>query len=707
MIAGLLVRGYKVYNNVKFIPFFELIHENLKLFIGPNGVGKSSILESLDIFFNNAKWKQQVERTDGYVAPLLLIDRNKINKFSETSVEYLQKISNFLWNENYEDDKLHYSYISDFFTFRDRIKPLYEKSHYLILLGIASSSIPFKKDFSFATFDSKIKRQILGFLVADDEDGRLKLKDQNSLIKLLNEIQETFTYIYIPTETNITEYLRLESNDMQKLTDKKIVENIDNILNSKIIKSEVSAGEVTSQETQNILELINEKLQLNFNEIESTIQKIDSRYRFQEEGSPKLTAKDINRQIIKAFYTKRILKFDSKPIESLSSGERKKALIDIAYSFLGQEKRQQEKEVILAIDEPEASLDMSIRYEQFDRIEKLAKICQVLVATHWYGSLPILQDGLINHIEKDDKGIPKIRLYKVHNYFEDRKDDPDDIYFKSFSDLSLSILTSLKNKNINWIIVEGPEDKNYLDYYLKDMIKDLRILPVGGCGSVGVLYQHLFISISRRSDSSSLKGKVFCLVDTDSQIMDIEKSDTKNEKLRIRRFHTQIVNKHKEVQLAKINARIVNPTEIEDVLNPQQFYNALKTSISNSIDMKVREAFECFTFDPKETLSFIGGENSILVPQPKEGRNSKEDKQVIIDFIDKNKHLISEEYCKLEQVEVPLWVREIIGYFAGDIKNNSESDDRKIIRLSKVAIELNISTESIIEFLNGHGFSIS
>ena len=689
MLAGLFLRGYKVYKNVKFLPFFDCDHENLNLFIGPNGVGKSSILEALDTFFNNAKWTISLGSQHAYVAPIFLIEKKKVEHFSTTSKEYIEKISAFLWNVKLADNKLVYSTISDFLEFKDKIRSTCEQDYYLLLLSFT----PHLRDISFATFDAEIKKTVLNLTF--DEENNLKKNEQKPLNKLFTEVHDLYTYIYIPTETNIANFLRLESKDMQELTDRRIIDNIDVILTNKSVPQE--NGEIS--EKKNILDLINEKLQPYVAEVERIIQQIDIEYRFQAEGTAKLTTKDISRQIINAFYSKRKLQKDGKSIADLSSGERKKALIDITYSFLSQEDRgAQEKEIILAIDEPEASLDMSIRYDQFERIEKLAKDHQIFIATHWYGSLPIIQQGIIHHIEIGEDGLPVIRLYNSRYYFEDRKNDPNDIYFKSFSDLSQSILSSIRSKEMNWIIVEGPEDKNYLDYYLKGQITNLKILPVGGSGSVKLLYQHMSIPFSVKSDSSTFKGRVFCLVDTDNQGLDIKDSDSKYGKLRIRRFQLGTYSGTQEIKLVKINNAVFIPTEIEEVLVPNQFYLALKKTIEASNDENVKLAFSYFKYDDDSKFSFVKGDLSILLPQSNVERNYKSDKKLIIDFIDRNKFLISHNYCKMNKEVEPAWIGDIIKLFNQDgyKENNSlpsEKDKLDSTIINQLTEELSESME--------------
>ena len=54
MVIGLFLKNYKVYNGLKFIPLSNGTY--FSALFGPNGVGKSSVLEALDTFFNDREW---------------------------------------------------------------------------------------------------------------------------------------------------------------------------------------------------------------------------------------------------------------------------------------------------------------------------------------------------------------------------------------------------------------------------------------------------------------------------------------------------------------------------------------------------------------------------------------------------------------------------------------------------------------------------
>ena len=53
MIIGLELRHFKIYKGIKYIPIAK-INERFSSFIGDNGIGKSSILEALNVLFNDS-----------------------------------------------------------------------------------------------------------------------------------------------------------------------------------------------------------------------------------------------------------------------------------------------------------------------------------------------------------------------------------------------------------------------------------------------------------------------------------------------------------------------------------------------------------------------------------------------------------------------------------------------------------------------------
>lgn len=89
MIIGLYLRHIKAYKNINFIPIG--LEHNFVSYIGENGIGKSSILEALNSFFNNKKYIINKDAlSDGisgsnnpFISIILLIDKKNIVKIKK------------------------------------------------------------------------------------------------------------------------------------------------------------------------------------------------------------------------------------------------------------------------------------------------------------------------------------------------------------------------------------------------------------------------------------------------------------------------------------------------------------------------------------------------------------------------------------------------------------------------------------------------
>lgn len=631
------------------MPFIIDNPRNLKVLIGNNGSGKSSVLEALDTYFNNRDWTVHFEakKSEAYVAPLFLAPKETIDKnLSAASIRLLVVISESFWNVLISSNANYKKYYESFFDLRNSIVG-YKKTHYLY---------SFSKEFEnnnvrFNPFDAHVTESI-------KESGE---KSTPSILnKLRDEIQKRISYLYIPVETSLSDFLRLETKGMQDLMNVDIKHEISSSLTAKYISK---GGEGIRTKKVNLLDIINDNLESFIQEIEATIQKIDKEYNFDKDYKSKvnLTANHVTDVIIEAYFSKRRLKKSKKSIVNLSAGERKRALIDIAYTFLSQ-KGKLEKEFILAIDEPESSLHISQCFEQFSKIDRIAEKFnnQILITTHWYGALPILNDGVLHHIsnENDD---PEISLFNLQNYFEDRGNHPNDIHLKSFFDLSSSILSSLKLHDTNWLLVEGIDDQIYLKYYLGDI--KCKIIPLGGCTIVKTIYEYLFLPMSQKNENKSIAGKVFCLIDTDKDSNGIKlnsPSETKDKKLIIRRL--QYISSSERIELKKLSDDYKSETEIEESLDPLQFYVALAIIVEKFGTKAVIDAFNSFEFDDTVFASFIKGDNSIL-NHLGNGRNIRNDKALLLKFIDDNKYNISIEYTSYSHDNVPEWINEIRTFF--------------------------------------------
>ena len=167
--------------------------------------------------------------------------------------------------------------------------------------------------------------------------------------------------------------------------------------------------------------------------------------------------------------------------------------------------KQETKNIIIAIDEPESSLHMSACYDQFNKLFEISSLCsQLLFATHWYGFIPTIEDGYVSVISKTSNthnfDLINISIYResIKQTVRDPKSNlPYDIRLKSLNDFIQSIITSvLSDKPFNWLICEDSSERIYFEAYFADIKKDkkLRIIPVGGAKEIKRIYSYLQVA---------------------------------------------------------------------------------------------------------------------------------------------------------------------------------------------------------------------
>lgn len=164
MIVGLFCRHYKIYQGLNFIPICNDYNTPFSLFIGNNAVGKSSVLEALNTFFNNSNWNRtkgtKVDET--YIAPIFLIKQNDIeNKVSRPVFESLKLISDYFWNatEDANNNMKKNEEFKKFFQFRDELKYRYGDNNYLFLvLGLEYQD---KSYIYYSTFNDDIRKIVI------------------------------------------------------------------------------------------------------------------------------------------------------------------------------------------------------------------------------------------------------------------------------------------------------------------------------------------------------------------------------------------------------------------------------------------------------------------------------------------------------------------------------------------------------------------
>lgn len=598
MITGLIVRHYKIYKALNYIPVSDRRENNFSIYVGNNGVGKSSILEALNTFFNNGIWNKHKEgkQDETFICPVCLIKKSDLNSFrgvSNDDKNAIELLSNHFWNLSPASST---GEINKFFADRDELLKSYSSDdYYLVVIG---NTFQNKNTAYFgSTFDVNARTA----LTTTYHDYKID--------NLLQIIRSYYSLVYIPVESKVADTLKLETFEMQQMMNKDILETIDSVLNAKEF---ITPGTLTKI---NAVKYLNNSLNSFMDEINSQIKAIDEKYSFKVDVGYKknLTAFDLREKILDAYFSIRTLKKETKEIHELSSGEQRIALIDIATAFLNNS-GEKDGFLILAIDEPEASLHISKCFSQFKRLENLTKQSdlQIMLTTHWYGSLPTIQKGNLHHIDVGEK--PSISTFDFLNYMEERRNFPDDIEMKSFFELVTTLISSIKNEKINWLICEGSDDKNYITNYLGDTVDNLLIMPVGGCGNVIKLYEYLFAPFSEKKEKTLLtEGKVLCLIDSDIEQKTIKVSSNVGNQLKISRLQLNSDNTFELKTLSNVGR--YESTTIEDCLNPQIMYTALAETVSQLSETDIRELFDKFEFNSNNQNSRIEGESSILKPK--------------------------------------------------------------------------------------------
>lgn len=593
MVISLFIRHFKIYKNINYIKLSEGV--KFSSIIGENGCGKSSILEALDFCFNkkSQEWPINNEaKTEGigsdsfpYIAPVFLIKKTILKNNLKNDREYYNKakqLSDFLWNTTHQTKG---KYLDDFYLHREELKKKYSTDDYFLLIVGRKHN---DTGAYFASFNNQLT------FINDKPHQKYEDKELQNYFKGLNEyIYNHYSYIYIPVETDVHTYTKLETLDMQKLMDRSIQD------------------EIKSAITQKTLNQINKDLSIFVNEIEEIL----GNYHYKGHHKNKLTMPDLISKIIESYFSIKILnkrneQGKSIPVSELSSGEKRMALIDVVCSFLMKNK-DRDSNIILAIDEPEASLHISKCYDQFEKLFLVSKnYHQIIITTHWYGFLPTITNGSATAIKKSPKNEISYKFLNLFNFRENivhakksiRGVLPIDYNIKSYNDLIQSIIHSIMSeKPYNWIICEGISEKIYFDYYFKEEIlnNNLRILPVGGFKEVKKIYSYLLTPI--KDPDYDISGKVYCLIDTDKEKVEVSEYE-KNNNL----FFERLLFQNNNLELVEVMSNKINPpTEIEHSLNPVVFYQTLQELCKNHSELEDLLNSKPFNEEAKYSANFL------------------------------------------------------------------------------------------------------
>lgn len=626
------LKNYKVYKNIQFIPISS--GASFSAYLGPNGIGKTSIFEALDRFFNGGEWITNNESKKGsddsaFVAPLFLIPTGDI-ALTKKERRLASLLSAFFWDFSGTPYNPFVKSVIDSIAAATALGHN-KDSHYLFLLGSTYQT----NEIEIPFFSGDLKKIFSEHIdVSFDE-----------LADLLKKVKSYYRYIYLPAEADSLNFSRMESIYIRKLLDEDI---------KKKIQDSIS---------KNSIDEINKKLKEFIDQINETLDQ----YIYRGKRKDQLTANDLIERIFSAYFGIKVLHKKSSgketTIKDLSSGEKRQALIDLSYALISRSKLK-DYQVILAIDEPDASMHVAACHDQFEKIAKIPTLCtpapQVLINTHWYGFIPVIRSGVAHSLSRGVSSIDffsfnleNFREYINQNFTKSHGKYPKEVELKSYQDMIQSVVVSmLRDRPYNWIFCEGLSDKIYLTHYLSSLIEssNLRIVPLGGFKQVRRVYDYLAAPLSDKE--AGFKGKAICIVDTDAQKEHVElKKDSKH------LFFKRLVRDESKLEVLALDADSQHsfPTEIEFALREEVLKKLL-------ISTNLHSSMENFTVLQEiiKAASVTDGSNNLYDYL---NLGPKQKKQLMDDFFDigNNKVDFAKAYiaCDPDKSLEPKWIAAI------------------------------------------------
>lgn len=652
MIAGVVIRNFKTYKGLNYLPISN--GSNYCGLIGLNGIGKSSILEAFDCFFNNIKkWNRNMNanKTErSYVMPMFVVEDGffKDKDLADFAEKYSDAIKAFLSGDIpttiQMQRKLIWEQIKNQFekfplNDNELLVPVGIDENGLVDDGICSDVYDYIERIDYPANPNSVQEMNEYNSKIDNRKDGIK----QNLSSLYSEIKDVFTYIYIPKDIEPERFVKFETEEIQRLIGSNLID---------IVKKQL---------TKTHIDNINKELREFIENLSNSLPN----YKFKTNSSrqPNLKSKEIYDLIVHDFFSKRELHRTSNgmdvPLALLSSGEKQQAIITLLHSAV-LNYREDNRNLIIAIDEPESALHVSLYYEQFQKLYEISEVCnQVLFSSHWYGFIPAIPGGNVaNIIKKDDKHT--VTIFDIYNYREEIRNGirntngnfPVDITLKGLNDLVQSIISSVINKetHYNWLICEGSSDRVYLEAYLKAEINDikLRIIPVSGIGNIEKIYKQLCLAFLDL-DSNTV-GKVFLLGDTDAKLHSFKTQKIKN--LVCKRIVKY--DNNEDVSLVDMDSNDTGKTDIEDALNGKVF----KMTLNKFKEQNEELAFVDDNVDLDEKVSFYAMNLPPLTYKQLDGFFSKNN--------NKNKMLFAKAYVEelsKGDYKVPSWINEIKVFF--------------------------------------------
>lgn len=542
--------------------------------------------------------------------------------------KYLTIVSDFCWSAEKSSINNTFSSLVTGFIQQREFSVADKDKYFIFPSGIRrNSKSPSDTSYTLGFLDSvKAVREELERVGAQDYD--------EIVIEIGSYVRELIDYIYIPSEIDYEKFTKIEGATIQSLMGSTIEDEVRKMVKPEVIKN------------------INGSLDKFLTSVEGHLEKYE--YKKPAKRQVVFNATHLTSKIVEVYFDSKVLNLKgvrgSTPVSNFSSGEKRKALIDIAEAFILKARNpDNKKKVIFSLDEPEISLHLSACFDQFKKLEKISDSgVQVLISTHWYGFFPAVSKGVATYIT-EDKSNRKMYQIRLERYREDIKHIKSNkegaialnVELKSINDTVQSVISSILSTDSKWVVCEGYSDKIYLTHYLPDV----RVISVGKCMYVKKFYEYLTLGLS--DVKSSVLGKVFFLLDTDKDFESVKYNDSKG--LKIRRLQN-VISENRTGLLKTSDTNHYPPTEIEDSLDSVTFAQAMdKILVDHNIEIGFR-------------LEGGVGDNGESIPSGLAFDLKQTEKTALEEVFDIEgvKVNFAKYYCDLDdQSRVPAWITEI------------------------------------------------
>lgn len=558
MIVGVYLKNFKCYQATQFIALHTKSSEQLIGFLGDNGVGKSAILEGLEAFFSKKpKWLKNKEARKGdaecFVAPVFLLKLGS-----------LKKVPNL-----------------------DAVKALSAT----LINGISGLELP---------------TDCIAVCIAKRADGGIKIFDgkkeldskmDSAASDLYEFIGDHYQFIYNNAEVDIDEAAKVDSEASEIIVGSPIIPAVE----KKIIEID-NNNEFVEKLNAALKELIDDT-------VTKELKKIDPEYSYSgtKGALSKLTTNVLARVSSIAFLDSRKLKLGGMSLENLSSWQRRTALLDFMMAMLESTKPDDDKQLILAIDEPEISLDATKKMSQFERLVRIAgKGVSVMFTSHWYGWIAGTKIGRCLLIEDNGTQKRDISVFNIADFPFGRRPIPK-FEMRMIFDFLISLGAGAEaDPDQRFIICEGPSDQIFLSTSLNDT--RYKIIFVGKERIINMVDS--FKKYYWKNAGPQIKNILF-LIDTDPVNQDSFDNPYLRRWSKDSGFVVDLINGKKDFERS---------CEIEDALEPAPFLEALKKVCSEKLiqDLAVKypdlRGSDAFGMDGVTKNAFEGILKLVKVP---------------------------------------------------------------------------------------------